>query len=494
MPDPEDTRQGADDSSTDLRGKVLLGLRWTASVRLAAQALSWVITILVIRVLAPEDYGLNAMVGVIVYLLLLLSTAGIELAIVQAKTLDREQLRRMFGLLLAINLGLCLAQAAIAPLAAAYYQEPRVVPLLLFMALGFLTVPFISVPLALLGREMDFKRIALSELTRNVVASVCTLVMALRGFGVWALLGGQIAGMLAQALLLAVARPWLLMPRFSVRGIESMLRFGGTVALSHIVWVMCWRADAFLGGRILGPELLGVYAVALHLASLPMEKLMPLLHNVAFPAYARIQDKPAEVGRYYLKSVRLVSLVITPLLFGLAAVARWAVPFVLGEKWSAAVLPVVVVSLVIPLRAIANMNTPLLHAVGRPDVTLWNALVTLALLVPAFLIGLRWGVTGLCLAWVVVYPVVFVIVSGSVLRVLNLGWRRFADALVPAAVAGLLMLLAVRTLGALALAGSPPWLVLAVLVPLGAAVYLGFLGLAYRSRLSEVVQLVRARS
>jgi O-antigen/teichoic acid export membrane protein len=485
---------GRNPEGFDLRGKVLHGLKWTAVVRVATQTISWIITILVIRFLRPEDYGLHAMISVSVYILLLLSTAGIEEAIIQARDLGREQIRKMFGVLLLVDLGLCVVQVAIAPLLAAFYRQPRMIPMLWVMAGAFLLIPFNCVPLALLGREIDFKHRSLADLAKAASASVLTLILAINGFGVWSLIFGQLIGMLCHTIVLNLFRPWLCWPVFSLKGIERSVAFGGMVMLTAIIWVVCARTDAFIGGRMLGPELLGIYAVGLHVASLPMEKIMPLLHQIAFPAYARVQRQTSEAARHFLKSVRLVSLVTVPLLLGLAAVAKWAVPLVLSERWRVAVLPVTLVSLVIPLRAIGTMYSPLLNAIGRTTVNMGNALISLVLLTPAFLVGAQWGVAGLCVAWLVVYPVIFLLMTSRVLRVLQLSMREFLVALAPPACAGVIMLLIVRAVGESLPTAMPSAAILAVLITLGAVLYMGLMWYLPGGRLQEAVELARSRS
>lgn len=478
----------------EIRGKVLHGLRWTGGVRLVTQVVSWAITILVIRFLHPEDYGLAAMSTVTFYLFMLLTTGGIEQAIVQTKKLEQNQIPSIFGILLVFNVGLGLVQLGLAPVLAAFYKEPRVIPIVATMACGFPLVPLISIPLAILCRDLDFKRRSLSDMTKAAAASVVTLLLAVLGFGVWALILGQLVGLVAQACFLNVVVRWLCIPRFMLRGVERLVRFGGIVAVTNVIWMFSFQVDAILGGRILGPEFLGLYAVALRLASLPMEKIMPLLHQIAFPAYSRIQESVDEVAEYFLKAVRLVSLVTVPILFGIAAVAEQAIPLILGERWKNAALPVALLALSIPVRALDTMHQPLLIALGRTRVNLGNSLITVGVMAPAFLVGLQWGVLGACVTWLVAYPVVFFLLTGRMLRVLVLRPRSFAGAVLPAVVAGVSMLVILRLIAMFGLGDISPWWVMAVLIPSGAVIYLGILRVAYRDRLAEAINLARAFS
>jgi O-antigen/teichoic acid export membrane protein len=218
-----------------------------------------------------------------------------------------------------------------------------------------------------------------------------------------------------------------------------------------------------------------------------------MLHQIAFPAYARIRDDRAAVGRYYLKSVRLVTLVTVPLLFGIAAVAHWGAPLLIGEYWRDSALPISLVALVLPLRAVGTLNSPLLNAIGRTRVNLGNALTTLVVLPLGFWVGCRWGVVGLSASWLVTFPIVFGIMSMQMLRLLDLRLSELARAAAPATVAGTAMLVVVTGVGWL-LPEVHDIVALATLIPIGAAVYLGILWTFHRDRLLETVDLVRHRA
>ena len=492
MPDV-DAEPEHEDRTPGIRKRVLSGLKWTVGVRVTSQILSWLATLFVIRLLQPEDFGLQAMVMVFMSLVLLLSTAGAEQAIIQAKTLDSDQIQKLFGVLVLLNVGLGGLQIAGAPLIAAYYQDPRVVPLMIALSAGLLTVPFVCIPAGLLAREMNFKHYSLADMSKAITSSIATLTLAWRGYGVWSLVLGQLAGMLMHAVFLNVVKSWRRIPKFSLRGVEGLVQFGGTVLGAYLVWTCCWGADAFLGGRFLGAEVLGIYAVAAELSLLPMRKVMPLLHQVAFPAYSQLQDKPEEMSWYFVKALRLVSLLMVPLAFGFAAVAQWAVPLFLTDRWEVIVTPIMLLSLTIPLRAIVTMNGPLLNALGLARVNLTNAVIALAILVPGLVIGMQWGLLGLCVAWAAAFPIVFVVLSLRTVRILGMPPTDFIVAVLPAIASGVAMLVVLWLAGSLPLIGSNDIVALLVLVPAGALVYFGIVKLFFPERLTEAFELMRSR-
>ena len=157
------------------------------------------------------------------------------------------------------------------------------------MALQFLLMIFAVIPSAQLSRQLQFRTLSVTELSAAVAGSLTTLTLALAGAGVWALVVGGLLTTLWTSIALNVAAPFLKWPRLSLTGTRSLVFFGGKVTLSRLLWLTYSQADVVIVGRLLGKDELGVYSVALHLASLPAQRLNAIVNQVSFPAFARIQ-------------------------------------------------------------------------------------------------------------------------------------------------------------------------------------------------------------
>src|SRR5690349_18431713 len=149
--------------SSEIVDRVLSGARWATVLRFAGQAISWLSTIIVVRYISPEDYGLNAMLEAPLELLGLLCTFGLDLALVRARHIEDHELRSVFGWLLLINGLLFLAYFFGAGLIASYFHEPRLETLAKVLAFVFLLTPFRVIPNALLDRNLKFKLRASAE-------------------------------------------------------------------------------------------------------------------------------------------------------------------------------------------------------------------------------------------------------------------------------------------------------------------------------------------
>lgn len=421
-----------------LRSQALSGFRWTASVRLASQLITWGITLAVIRLLTPADYGLLAMATVFVSFLSMFSELGLGAAVVQKADVDEPLLRRVFGVILVIHFSLAALLVLAAPLIAGFYDEPRVIPVIRALSLQFVLAGFAVIPDAQLQRKMEFRNRSLLDLCNAVLASLTTLSLALAGAGVWALVVGSLISQLGKTVGLNWLSPFSRWPDFSLTGMRSLLRFGGSFTAIQVFWMFLSQIDILICAKWLGNEILGIYSVAMHLASLPSQRLSGLVNQVAFPTFSRMQHDLHKVGENVLMGTRVLSFFAFPVLWGMSSIAPEIVQVILGAKWAASTVPLQVLALIIPLRMVANFVATAIQGVGRSDIVLRNVIWASLLMPPAFIIGVNeGGLLGLCLAWLVVSPLVFLQGMMRGLPVLQLRLVQLAIAMLPAAVASL---------------------------------------------------------
>jgi teichuronic acid exporter len=391
------------------KAQFVRSLRWLASARLVGQMLSWLGTIWVMRLLAPGDYALVAICTAVLTLASLVAELGFGSAIVQAKTVDREEARSIFGAAIAFA-ALCTGLlVAAAPSLAQFYSAPEAEPMMQVSALTLVFGALATVPDANLRREMAFARISILELVASVTAITVTLTLALVGAGAWSLIVGPVLGSAIRAVLLHILWPNRLWPSSDFRRARKLLRYGLTVALSRMATFVFGQADVMIGARILSKPALGEYSIAMHLAMLPMSKLMGMVNSVAFPAIASLNRTEALAPQVLLSSVRILGHIVVPTLWGLAAIAPWLVPVVLGPVWAGAVLPLQVVCVVLPLRLLSVLMSTALQGLGHAGIELRNTLTGVVVFPLLFLAGAYFGAIGLASAWVVGLPLVVVL-------------------------------------------------------------------------------------
>lgn len=478
----------------ELRHKVMSALRWTAAARTLGQLVSWFITIYVIRLLSPEDYGLMAMAMVVISFLILLNTFGFDAVLVQEKQLSEPLRRAVFGQVILLN-GLCfLLVFCGAEALAGFYGEPDVAPVLKVLAFQFLLLIFETLPQSQLERELDFRRRALVDFSTAIAGSLTTLLLALDGQGVWALVWGTVLTNLTRMIGLNLICRNLVWPSFALAPLRAHLGFGAFVSADRTLWYLFTESDKFIGGKLLGSVSLGYYAVANQIAALPINKISGLLNSVAFPAFSQThaQEGHAKVRDYLLKSTRLLGLAAFPVCFGISATAQPLIACLLGEKWLPAAPLLVLLAAVLPLRLLSNIFPPLLWGIGQPRTSAGNFLFATVLMPAAYLLGAKFGALGLALAWVLAYPVVFLVNAQRVCRAIDLRLAQYLWQLLPAAAAAALMAVAVTALDSVLPLPPAHWWTLAVLVGAGALVYAVAIVLLDRRHVAELLALLRA--
>ncbi len=427
----------------NLRQKVLSGLRWSAGLRFLGQFITWAITIIVMRLLSPQDYGLMAMAGVIITFLTMVNELGLGAALIQMRELDNSIVRQIFGLLLIINFGLFFLSLYVAPWVASFFSEQRLVPVIRLLSIQFVIASFVIIPQSTIFREMLFKETSIVELVSAISGSLTTLLLALNGWGVWSLIWGSLTLNIFRAFGLNLIKPYFHLPHFSFKRIGQAMSFGAYFTISKILWTFYNQADILIIGKLLGKQLLGIYSVALTLASLPMEKISGIINQVAFPAFAIIHTDTQKVASHFLKSVRIMSLLAFPLLWGISSVAPEVVSLILGEKWSLAIVPLQILSLVIPIRMVSNLMSPTLLGLGRADTNFFNVITASLALPLGFLVGCHWGIIGVSIAWGIIFPIVFLFNLSKTARILMITVRDVIGEMVSPIVAAIAMYISV---------------------------------------------------
>ncbi|MBI5430590.1 MAG: oligosaccharide flippase family protein [Nitrosomonadales bacterium] len=386
---------------TELVQRILTGARWATLLRLSAQIFSWLSTIIVVRFISPEDYGLNAMLESPLSLMLLLSTLGLDWALVQAKKVEPEELQSIFGWLLILNGILFLAYFFGGAVLAAYFKEPRLDMLAKALAFVFILVPFRVIPNALLDRQLDFKLRAQLEMAATVAAVMSTLTLAYLGAGVWALVSGVIVNRLLLAILLMIFKPWFIVPKFNLAVTGQMIFTGGILTVNIAFFLLSEQLASLIAGPQLGAALLGIYAISAQMASLPLAKGMPVINQTMVPAFSKFQEQRASATYYLEKLLGVASLVFIPMFVGMSCVVDNLVIAIFGVKWATSILPMAIMSLAMIFR----MNNLLLRTamigMGRAEMSMASSFLQLIMLLPMTFYAVGYGVTGLASAWVV---------------------------------------------------------------------------------------------
>ncbi|MGA1809327.1 MULTISPECIES: lipopolysaccharide biosynthesis protein [Sphingobium] len=485
--------QQADAADAGFGARVKKAIFWRSGSQIISQMLSWVVTLAVIRLLDPKDYGLFAMTQVILNFATFLNGYGLVAALVQSEDLESHRLRQAFTIMLLLNGSLALLQLAIAPLAADYYDQPMVAQLLRVQALLYLSTPFIAIPEAITARALDFRRPAFINLIAAIASAAMALVGALSGWGVWTLVFAPMTGFWVKALGYMLVTGFRPIPSFDFSGTRAMILYGASLLGSQLFWIIQSQSDIFIGGRVLTPHQLGLYAEALFLTQIFVSKFIPPLNEVAFPAYARMQKDVSRVAWSFCKAVRLLMLISCPIYLGMAVTAEPLVETLFGQKWLEMAPFVSILALAMPFMTLQVMFAPVSNALGRPGTTARIAAIGAILMATAFLIGIQWGAIGLAWAWLGAFPILTIVTARLAGGPMGLRAIDLIRAAAPGLGCAILMAGVVLVIDRLLPPLAAP-IRLAILVPAGGIAFLAALMLCARGTLMELVRLIVRRA
>lgn len=480
------------DSALDLAHRVKSAVMWRSGAQIVAQMISWGVTLAVVRILDPHDFGLFAMTAVILAVMTFLNGYQFASALIQAESVEPIRIRQTLGMMILLSWGIAILQVLIAPLAAEWYGEPVVASMLRWQALIYLATPFMVVPEILLARKLDFKITAMVNFTGAIFGALVALGCALAGLGVWTLVFAPIAQFWLRAILFVAATRFAIRPSFDMRGMGSVFGWGIILLASNALWIVQSQADIFIAGRSFSPHDLGLYSEALFLTTIFVSKFVPPLNDVAFPAYSRMQGNREQLAGAFLKAAKLILLIACPLYVGLALVAEPAVALLFGEKWLSMAPMVRILAFAMPMMTLHILFAPALNALGRPEVTLRNSLFGALLMPSAYIVGVEFGGIGLAVAWLATYPILIWFTVWQARPVIGISYGGLIRALWPAIASSAAMVPPVW----LALQWLPPLGVIGnVLAPaaVGALSYAGLLWLTQRRTVDELVALVARR-
>tara|TARA_R110001583_G_C5660395_1_gene409583 strand:+ start:927 stop:2378 length:1452 start_codon:yes stop_codon:yes gene_type:complete len=429
--------------STPLKQQVLHSLKWVALGKVATQIIRWLMTFWVIRLLMPEDYGVVAMADALFGFLTLIIGGLFTPSIIQAKELTEKILKQIFGAVLVVHSVVFLLQYFSADAVGVFYQSENVASILKLNAWCFLLLAFQVIPSAVLARKMQFKKISIISAIANISAAIITFTLALLGYGFWALIIGEVVAISLVTVMVLWTNPITFLPEFKLAEVKPFIRFGSLLTVHSIIFYIFLNIDVTIAGRVLNASEVGLFAIGLQFALMPQKKILPLLKQVAFPAFSKIQDQPERIKGYIIKAQKLSLIITIPIFWGLASVVDLVIPVVIGEKWTGAIIPTMIMLLIMPLRFSEELFNPAIKSQQKAGHLLINAIIMLVLLMLGLLFFVEQGAVGLALAWACSFPLAYAVVIYRNSKLFNIPMSKIIQLFFAPCLSGILMLLSV---------------------------------------------------
>lgn len=392
-----------------MKAKLARGVLWLSGAKFVVNLLGLASTLVLARLLTPEDFGLVAIATTLITIMASVTEMSLSAALIHHKDPTDEHFHSAWTMnaLRAILLGGVLAAAA--PFVAEFYKDARLQPVLLLLALSVCLGGLNNPKQVVLTRKLEFWQEFAVLVSQKLAGFVVGVSMALIFKSYWALVGAAIATQVVGLIVSYCVVPFRPKPSFAKT--RELWSFSVWVTLSYVVNTINWKLDHFLIGTYISPKALGVYTVGDNLASLATRETIGPLEAALFPGLRQVADDPARLQRAYLRAQGLITMVALPIGFLVGALAEPLVNLVLGPKWTEAVFIVQVMACVYALLTLNSAVHPLAMALGQTRRMFQRDLFGFAVRVPIILLGMWWaGMVGIVLARVV---------SGSMMIMFN---------------------------------------------------------------------------
>jgi len=364
----------------DIRERTIKGFFWTGGGKATELGITWIISIVLARLLSPADYGLMAITSIFIYFINYFNELSIGHAIIQKEDIDEAYLSSAFWFILTMSMVTYGFIYIFSDTIASFFNQEKLSSILKITGLSFIVMAVGVVPSSLIYRELKFYTTARINFVSNICMGVVSLILAYRGLGVWSLVLGSIARSLSFSVLYFFSCSWKPRLMISFNKIKHLMKFGVPLAAAKGLHTLYYNADNFIVGKFLGEKLLGYYYMAFHLATMPIDKLSRIINEVNFPVLSKLQNNDDKARNHFLQTSKYVSIIIFPSLTGLLIVADDFVNVILGQKWTPMIYPFKLFCFIGTLRTISSIIPPLLNSKGRTDLTLKYSAICAVLL------------------------------------------------------------------------------------------------------------------
>ncbi len=430
--------------------KAFKGASWLALFKLASQLFSWMVTILVARLLIPDDYGLYAIAFIVTGYAGKFSQLGLGSAIIQKQHINNKELSSVFWFSFITSVLFAITCFPISYLTAYIFNDPRIIPLTQTASILFIISGLIIIPYSLLKKELGFKQIGQIELISVFVSGISMLIIAYMGGGVWTLIGGRIIIQLTTLVLLFSIVKWYPQLHFNFHEAKSYIKFGIIVAGGGSLYYIFENSDKYFAGRAWGTTLLGYYSFALTLAKLPTEKIIVLINQVSFPAFSKLLGDKDKFNKFYLDIIKVTATIIIPLFVGGYLVGGDLIRVLLGDKWTPIIYIFEWLCLSQIITAFNAYNNFVHDARGNPMLGFYFNLTLAVTMSISFYFAVQFGLNAIIVPWFTVYLFISIFWIVFTLREIEINLNSYIARLYVPIMATLIMSAAIYCFGHLA--------------------------------------------
>lgn len=371
-----------------LKDKTVKGMGWSAIDQISRMGISFVVGIVLARLLSPDEYGLIGILAIFIAVFTFLCDSGFTNALIRKKNIREIDYSTVFYINLGLSFLLALILFLCAPLIARFFERPELIALTRVMSSVVIINALAMVQRVRLTKAVDFRSQTKITIVASTVSGAIGIVMAYTGYGVWALVGQQITAQGTNTILLWIYNRWSPKLEFSISSFKEMWFFGWKLLVSGLIDTTWTEFYQVVIGKCYMPATLGLYTRATQFTKMFSSNLNNVIQRVSFPVLAEMQDDRFRLKNGYKRIIRCTMLPTFVLMLGLAACAKPMVLFLLGDKWLGCVPFIQLVSFSSMLYPLHSLNLNMLQVQGRSDLFLKLEIIKKVVAVGPLLLGI----------------------------------------------------------------------------------------------------------
>jgi len=425
----------------DFRNNVVSGFKWVGLLNGSLFASRFIVNLILAALLLPEDFGLIAIVNVFTEILIVVADMGFNAAIIQKKEIKRNHLSTAFFLNIILSIVLVVIILLSSGYIASFYNEQQVQELLNIFSVVIIIRAVSSVQLAMLDRNLKFKKLTIISSIALVFGAALKIVLAYWGYGAKSIVIGEILYHTIISIILWITSGWR--PRFShisKGSFHDLFGFGSNIMLTNVLGNLSRKADIMIIGKLVAAASLGLYSMAFMISSVLMSLINNIIQRVIFPGFSRIQSDREHLRSSYLVAVRYITLISLPVAVGLIFIAPEFVRIFLDDKWQDIVPIVQWLGLYAASNALGGVLWgQVIKAIGNSGLVLRMTIIRLISIIGFIIVGSYWGIIGIAIAMASFGWILRFVYQNITNRMIELKMKAYLTAITPGLLCGLIM-------------------------------------------------------
>lgn len=379
----------------NLKAKTINGFKWSFINNIGKFGGQFVIGIILTRLLSPTDFGLVGMLAIFIVIGQSLTNSGFGQALIQKKNADRVDFSTVFYFNIFTSIAIYLVFVLGAPLIAKFYNEPQLIILTKVICLSFVINSFGLIHIIHFEKELEFKAPSVIGIVSVTASGIISIFLALKGFGVWALVANTVLRSIFTTLLLWKISKWTPLVRFSMNSLRSLFSYGSKILIAGLIQSFFQNIYYVIIGRYFPTQSLGYYTRASQFKDAPINLIKSSIQKVTYPVFSSIQDENAKLTSSYTKIIRVLAAAVLPLMAFIFIISKPLIQIVLGTKWLPVVPYLQLMSLYAWIYIFYTINNQMIITKGRSDYYLQIQVIDKIFIVVSILLTYRFGITAM---------------------------------------------------------------------------------------------------